>query len=60
MYGYLMVLTICATAGLQVWRTLFDNFAVHVIGLNGYHVGIIQSVREIPGFLALLDRKSVV
>lgn len=54
MYGYLMVLTICATAGLQVWRILFDNFAVHVIGLNGYHVGIIQSVREIPGFLALL------
>ncbi|NOY68123.1 MAG: MFS transporter [Deltaproteobacteria bacterium] len=54
MYGYLMVLTICATAGLQVWRTLFDNFAVHVVGLNGFHVGIIQSVREIPGFLALL------
>jgi len=49
-----MVLTICATAGLQVWRTLFDNFAVHVVGLNGFHVGIIQSVREIPGFLALL------
>jgi len=49
-----MVLTICATAGLQVWRTLFDNFAVHVIHLDGSHIGILQSVREIPGFLALL------
>lgn len=54
MYVYLMVLVISATAGLQVWRTLFDNFAVHIAGLNGFQVGIIQSVREIPGFLALI------
>ena len=54
MYRYLMVLTISSTIGLQAWRTLFDNFAVRVVGLNGDHVGIIQSVREIPGFLALL------
>lgn len=40
--------------GLQAWRTLFNNFAVEVAGLNGQYVGIIQSVREIPGFLALL------
>ncbi|MBT3310596.1 MAG: MFS transporter [Desulfobacterales bacterium] len=54
MYRYLLVLTICATAGLYVWRSLFDNFVVNEIGLNGSHVGILQSVREIPGFLALL------
>lgn len=54
MYLYLLVLTICSTGGLQVWRTLFDNFAVHGVHLDGSHVGIIQSVREIPGFLALL------
>jgi hypothetical protein len=54
MYRFLMVLTICATAGLHVWRTLFDNFAVHIVDLNGSHIGILQSVREIPGFLALL------
>ncbi len=40
--------------GLQAWRTLFNNFAVEVAGLNGQYVGMIQSVREIPGFLALL------
>ena len=49
-----MLLTISATAGLQIWRTLFDNFAVHSINLNGSHIGIIQSVRELPGFLSLL------
>ncbi len=54
MYIYLMVLTICATGGLQAWRTLFDNYAVNIIGLNGEHVGVVQSVREIPGFLSLL------
>jgi hypothetical protein len=54
MYRYLMVLTISSAVGLQAWRTLFDNFAVMVVGLNGEHVGMIQSVREIPGFLALL------
>jgi hypothetical protein len=54
MYRFLMVLTITSTMGLQAWRTLFDNFSVRVVGLNGDHVGIIQSVREIPGFLALL------
>lgn len=27
--------------------TLFNNFAVEVAGLEGRHVGVIQSVREI-------------
>jgi len=54
MYRYLMILTIASTMGLQTWRTLFDNFAVHVCHLQGFHVGLLQSVREIPGFLALL------
>lgn len=54
MYLFLAVLTISATAGLQVWRTLFDNFAVNVVGLDGQNIGVIQSVREIPGFLSLL------
>lgn len=54
MYLYLIILTISSTIGLQVWRTLFNNFAVDVAGLNGNHIGMIQSVREIPGFLALL------
>ena len=54
MYGYLIVFTICSTMGLQTWLTLFNNFAVDVAGLGGNQIGMIQSVREIPGFLALL------
>jgi len=54
MYRYLIVLTISSAVGLQAWQTLFNNFAVDVAGLNGHHVGMIQSIREIPGFLALL------
>ena len=54
MYLFLVVLTISSSLGLQAWHTMFNNFAVEVAGLTGKHVGMIQSVREIPGFLALL------
>jgi predicted MFS family arabinose efflux permease len=54
MFVYLVVLTISSTVGLQTWTTLFNNFAVDVAQLGGNHVGMIQSIREIPGFLALL------
>jgi hypothetical protein len=54
MFLYLVVLTICSTIGLQAWLTLFNNFAVDIAGLHGNNIGVIQSLREVPGFLALL------
>jgi hypothetical protein len=54
MFRFLMVLTICSTIGLQAWLTLFNNFAADQVGLTGREVGVIQSVREIPGFLTFL------
>ncbi|MFZ0390345.1 MAG: MFS transporter, partial [Calditrichia bacterium] len=54
MFRFLVVLTIASHVGLQGWRTLFNNFAVEVAHLQGSHIGVIQSVREIPGFLSLL------
>jgi hypothetical protein len=54
MFRFLAVLTVASMMGLQGWRTLFNNFAVEVVHLEGNHIGMIQSVREIPGFLALL------
>ncbi|MCF8069882.1 MAG: MFS transporter [Desulfobacterales bacterium] len=54
MYRYLLLLTISSTLGLEVWLTLFNNFAVETIKLEGNHIGIIQSIREIPGFLTFL------
>ncbi len=54
MYAYLIILSVSVIAGLQSWRTIFNNYAVDIIGITGFQVGVIQSVREIPGFLALL------
>jgi len=54
MFIFLAVMSIVTTMGFQTWRTLFNNFAVEVVELGGNHIGVIQSVREIPGFLALL------
>ncbi len=54
MYRYLVLLTVSSTLGLEAWLVLFNNFAVEVVGLEGNHIGIIQSIREIPGFLTFL------
>jgi len=54
MLRFLLVLSVASMVGLQGWRTLLNNFAVEWANLDGNHMGIIQSVREIPGFLALL------
>jgi MFS family permease len=54
MYFFLVLLTIVSYCGLRVWMTLFNNFAVEEAHFNGYMIGSLQSIREIPGFLALL------
>ncbi len=54
MYIFLLILTIATAIGFQGWRTLLNNFAVEVAGLDGGEFGLIGSIREIPGFLALL------
>ncbi|HKZ17678.1 MAG TPA: MFS transporter [Geobacteraceae bacterium] len=54
MLRFLGVMTASSMIGLQGYTILFNNYAVEVVGLNGQDVGIIQSVREFPGFLSLL------
>lgn len=54
MLRFLIILTIASGVGLQAWMILFNNFAVDMAGLNGQQIGVIGSVREIPGLLALL------
>ncbi|WP_163711572.1 MFS transporter [Mangrovibacterium lignilyticum] len=51
MYHFLILLVVASAMGFQGWRTLFNNFAVDVVGVNSVQIGMIQSVREIPGFL---------
>ncbi len=54
MFLFLLILTVAATTGLQGWRTLINNFSVEVAHLSGFDMGLVQSLREVPGFLALL------
>ena len=51
---FLIILTAASQIGMQGWITLFNNFAVERAGFGGLEVGLVQSVREIPGFLSLL------
>ncbi len=53
MFRFLAVLTAASMVGLQGYTILFNNYAVETVHLEGVHIGLIQSVREIPGFLAL-------
>jgi hypothetical protein len=53
MYLFLVVLAVASAAAFQGWRTLLNNFAVETAGLSGAQMGVVQSVRELPGFFAL-------
>jgi predicted MFS family arabinose efflux permease len=37
--------------GFQLWRSLFNNFAVEELGVRADQMGWIQAVREVPGLL---------
>ncbi len=53
-YIFLVVLNVATAFGFQGWRTLYNNFAVEVGHITGFDMGLLQSVREIPGLLILL------
>ena len=36
----------------STWMALLNNFAIEVAQFTGREIGILQSLREIPGFLA--------
>ncbi len=38
----------------SVWLTLLDNFAIERALFTGREIGILQSLREVPGFMAFL------
>ena len=51
---FLLVANLLHTFGHSVWRAMFNNFAVDVIGVGADSIGWIQSVRELPGLLAFV------
>lgn len=50
----LLLMSMAVWFGLSLWMVLINNFAHEVAGFDGSDIGWLQSVREIPGFLAFL------
>ena len=48
----LLFLTIGSAICFSVWLNLLNNFAIERVNFTGIEIGILQSIREIPGFLA--------
>jgi predicted MFS family arabinose efflux permease len=40
--------------GFNIWRAVFNNFAVEELGVRADQMGVIQSLREVPGFMGFL------
>jgi predicted MFS family arabinose efflux permease len=49
---FLMTLAFINWIGFASWQALLNNFAKEEAGFTGFQIGVLQSVREIPGFLA--------
>jgi len=48
----LILLGVAATLAFSVWQALLNNFAIEQSAFTGREIGMLQSLREIPGFLA--------
>lgn len=48
----LFLLAIGNTIAFATWQVMLNNFAVESAAFTGKEIGILQSLREIPGFLA--------
>ncbi|HKQ94788.1 MAG TPA: MFS transporter [Aestuariivirgaceae bacterium] len=48
----LMLMAVANQFGFATWNALHTNFAIDAIGFQGREMGILHTVREIPGFLS--------
>ena len=48
----LMLMAVTATLCFATWQALLNNFAIESAAFTGAEIGTLQSLREIPGFLA--------
>jgi predicted MFS family arabinose efflux permease len=42
------------TLGFRLWQSIFNNFAVEELGVRADQIGLIQTMREIPGLMGFL------
>jgi len=48
----LYILAAASPIAFSVWQTLLNNYVIEVVEFTGREIGFLQSIREIPGFLA--------
>ncbi|MCB1754817.1 MAG: MFS transporter [Gammaproteobacteria bacterium] len=48
----LFLLAAAMPLSFKVWQSLLNNFAIEQANFTGVEIGILQSLREIPGFLS--------
>ncbi len=48
----LVLMTLAMPLSFSTWMALLNNFAIERAAFTGVEIGILQSLREIPGFLA--------
>ncbi len=48
----LLLMAVAVPLSFAGWRTLINNFAIERAAFSGQEMGILQSLREVPGFLA--------
>jgi len=48
----LLLMSFAMPIAFSTWMALLNNFAIEVAQFTGREIGILQSLREIPGFLA--------
>lgn len=49
---FLFVMAASVPISFGIWQALLNNFVIEKAGFSGVEIGILQSLREIPGFLA--------
>ena len=52
-FGLLILLAMAMPIAFSTWVALLNNFVIEVSDFSGVEIGWLQSVREIPGFLAV-------
>ena len=48
----LILMSIAMPLAFNVWNAMLNNFVVERADFGGVEIGILQSLREVPGFLA--------
>ncbi len=48
----LFLLAAAMPLSFSTWQALLNNFAIERVAFTGVEIGVLQSLREIPGFLA--------